>query len=206
MCSSYKLQTTNTSMYLSSSGTNKTLNSIQRIIYEWCLLNLFIDAICSQNEFSFRCGDTVDPLALKDKQFFHPSKDRWQRVPDRPTAWRLQPNSYIWVPSTQLFPETKNRPFPREFVLFITMRLINVSQYFSNPPSLRINPFVANVLNRTGVIMMFPEVGYWANLFLLHEMIEELKRKWLFTLLGPRRTNKQVPMGVKFRDTGRPVK
>ncbi|XP_049820504.1 uncharacterized protein LOC109594726 [Aethina tumida] len=73
----------------------------------------------------FGCGDTVDPLALKDKQFFHPSKDRWQRVPDRPTAWRLQPNSYIWVPSTQLFPETKNRPFPREFVLFITMRLIN---------------------------------------------------------------------------------
>lgn len=72
----------------------------------------------------------MNPLALEEGRFFHPSKDRWQTVPDRPTAWRLKPNSYIWVPSTQLFTDTKelrSRPFPREFALFITLRLHNVS-------------------------------------------------------------------------------
>ncbi|KAJ8982471.1 hypothetical protein NQ317_000429 [Molorchus minor] len=62
----------------------------------------------------FGCDETVNPLALEDRKFFHPSKDRWQAVPDRPTAWRLRPNSYIWVPSTQLFADEKYRPFPRE--------------------------------------------------------------------------------------------
>lgn len=83
------------------------------------------------NTFSFfRCAETVNPLALEEGRFFHPSKDRWQTVPDRPTAWRLKPNSYIWIPSTQLFTDTKesrSRPFPREFALFITLRLHNVS-------------------------------------------------------------------------------
>ncbi|XP_018576197.1 uncharacterized protein LOC108914789 [Anoplophora glabripennis] len=73
----------------------------------------------------FGCGETVNPLALEERRFFHPTKDRWQAVPDRPTAWRLRPNSYIWVPSTQLFSDEKNRPFPREFALFVTMRLHN---------------------------------------------------------------------------------
>lgn len=73
--------------------------------------------------------DTVNPLALEERKFFHPSKDRWEQVPDRPSAWRLKPNSYIWVPSSQLFKESKDRPFPREFVLFITMRLQNVRIY-----------------------------------------------------------------------------
>ncbi|KAJ8927392.1 hypothetical protein NQ314_020169 [Rhamnusium bicolor] len=75
--------------------------------------------------FCFRCDETVNPLALEERKFFHPTKDRWQAVPDRPTAWRLRPNSYIWVPSTQLFTDKKNRPFPREFALFVTMRLHN---------------------------------------------------------------------------------
>ncbi|KAJ8921814.1 hypothetical protein NQ315_008446, partial [Exocentrus adspersus] len=73
----------------------------------------------------FGCDETVNPLALEERRFFHPSKDRWQSVPDRPTAWRLRPNSYIWVPSTQLFSDEKNRPFPKEFALFVTMRLHN---------------------------------------------------------------------------------
>ncbi|XP_074025595.1 uncharacterized protein isoform X2 [Leptinotarsa decemlineata] len=73
----------------------------------------------------FGCDETVNPLALQERKFFHPSKDRWQSVPDRPSAWRLRPNSYIWVPSAQLFRQEKNRPFPREFALFLTMRLHN---------------------------------------------------------------------------------
>jgi hypothetical protein len=72
-----------------------------------------------------RCDETVNPLALEESRFFHPSKDRWQTVPNRPTAWRLKPNSYIWVPSMQLFPDAKIRPFPREFALFVTLRVQN---------------------------------------------------------------------------------
>ncbi|KAF2894460.1 hypothetical protein ILUMI_11712, partial [Ignelater luminosus] len=75
----------------------------------------------------FGCPDTVNPLALEERKFFHPSKDRWQKVPDRPTAWRLRPNSYIWVPSSQLFSELNGRAFPKEFTLFITLRLQNDS-------------------------------------------------------------------------------
>lgn len=75
----------------------------------------------------FGCEIAVNPLDLNDTSFFHPSKERWQRVPDRLTAWRLKPNSYIWVPSTQLFAEKNGQAFPREFILFITMRLQNSS-------------------------------------------------------------------------------
>lgn len=72
-----------------------------------------------------RCPDTVSPLQLEDKKFFHPSKDKWQRVPDRPLAWRLEPNSYIWVPSSQLLADLRGNGFPKEFTLFITLRLHN---------------------------------------------------------------------------------
>ncbi|KAF5280672.1 hypothetical protein FQA39_LY05320 [Lamprigera yunnana] len=75
----------------------------------------------------FGCPDTVNPLALDEGKFFHPSRDRWQKVPDRPTAWRLKPNSYIWLPSSQLFPDLSARTFPKEFTLFITLRLQNDS-------------------------------------------------------------------------------
>ncbi|KAK9712101.1 Thrombospondin type 1 domain [Popillia japonica] len=74
----------------------------------------------------FGCAVAVNPLDLNDTSFFHPSKERWQRVPDRLTAWRLKPNSYIWVPSVQLFSEKTGQAFPREFILFITMRLQNL--------------------------------------------------------------------------------
>lgn len=73
----------------------------------------------------FGCDEAANPLALEGGRFFHPSKDRWVAVPDRATAWRLKPNSYIWVPSTQLFSTGKVGQFPREFALFITLRLHN---------------------------------------------------------------------------------
>lgn len=75
--------------------------------------------------FLFRCPDTVSPLQLEEQKFFHPSKDKWQRVPDRPLAWRLEPNSYIWVPSSQLLADLRGTGFPKEFTLFITLRLHN---------------------------------------------------------------------------------
>lgn len=75
----------------------------------------------------FGCTDAVNPLSLEEGKFFHPSRDRWQKVPDRPTAWRLKPNSYIWLPSSQLFPDLNGRAFPKEFTLFITLRLQNDS-------------------------------------------------------------------------------
>ncbi|GLV41136.1 uncharacterized protein CBL_04660 [Carabus blaptoides fortunei] len=75
----------------------------------------------------FGCYDTVNPLALDDRRYFHPSKARWERVPGRPAAWNLLPNNYIWIPSQQLFPDGHQR-FPVEFSLFVTLRLHNDTQ------------------------------------------------------------------------------
>ncbi|XP_068085912.1 uncharacterized protein [Anabrus simplex] len=74
----------------------------------------------------FSCEGAVDPLSLEDRRYFHPSRAQWEHVPARPSAWRLRPNSYIWVPSSELFPvkETnKAGSFPREFTLLVTLRL-----------------------------------------------------------------------------------
>ncbi|CAH1131527.1 unnamed protein product [Ceutorhynchus assimilis] len=75
----------------------------------------------------FGCNETVTPLSLKEGKFFHPSRDRWQPIPDRPTAWRLTPNSYIWIPASVLFPDEDGRNIPREFSLALTIRIPNVT-------------------------------------------------------------------------------
>ncbi|XP_050308491.1 uncharacterized protein LOC126744934 [Anthonomus grandis grandis] len=75
----------------------------------------------------FSCNGTVTPLSLKEDKYFHPSKDRWRPVPDRATAWRLQPNSYIWIPASMLFPKELDRNIPREFALALTLRIPNVT-------------------------------------------------------------------------------
>jgi hypothetical protein len=67
------------------------------------------------------------PLDIQDRRYFHPSsRAQWERVPGRPTAWRLHPYSYMWVPSSQLFPavgHSHTGSFPREFTLLVTLRL-----------------------------------------------------------------------------------
>lgn len=73
----------------------------------------------------FGCYEAANPLALDDRRFFHPSRAKWLKVPGRPTAWRLLPNSYIWVPSQQLFVNGDRKGFPKEFTLFVTLRLHN---------------------------------------------------------------------------------
>nr|CAI5855317.1 unnamed protein product [Callosobruchus analis] len=73
----------------------------------------------------FGCEDAVNPLEMSERRFFHPAKEIWRRVPDRPTAWHLEPNFYIWLPSAQLFKNQKDRPFPRQFAIFITIRILN---------------------------------------------------------------------------------
>ncbi|XP_047115729.1 protein kinase C-binding protein NELL2-like [Schistocerca piceifrons] len=67
------------------------------------------------------CAGSVDALSLEDRRYFHPARAQWQRVPGRPSAYRLRPNSYIWVPSAQLFPRAGG--FPAEFSLLATLRL-----------------------------------------------------------------------------------
>ncbi|KAK6638955.1 hypothetical protein RUM43_007225 [Polyplax serrata] len=75
----------------------------------------------------FSCQGAVDPMRLDDRRFFHPSRGEWQRVASRPTAWKLRPNSYVWVPSSQIFANksTAQKPgvFPREFSLLVTLKL-----------------------------------------------------------------------------------
>ncbi|XP_046998389.1 papilin [Schistocerca americana] len=70
---------------------------------------------------TFSCLGSVDALSLEDRRYFHPARAQWQRVPGRPSAYRLRPNSYIWVPSAQLFPRAGG--FPAEFSLLATLRL-----------------------------------------------------------------------------------
>lgn len=70
----------------------------------------------------------ADPLSLADQRYFHPSKKSWKIVPDRATAFRMKPSSYVWLPSAMVFPE---RTFPKEFALFVTMRLTDVSRTFA---------------------------------------------------------------------------
>ncbi|XP_067012191.2 uncharacterized protein [Anabrus simplex] len=88
----------------------------------------------------YSCEGAVDTLSLDDRRYFHPSRARWEHVPGRLTAWRLQPNSYIWVPSSELFPSTGTNQagnFPREFTLFVTLRLHQESQAQGTVFSLR---------------------------------------------------------------------
>jgi hypothetical protein len=69
----------------------------------------------------------VYPLGVEDRRYFHPSsRAQWDRVPGRPTAWRLHPYSYMWIPSSELFPavgHSHTGSFPREFSLLVTLRL-----------------------------------------------------------------------------------
>ncbi|CAH1104287.1 unnamed protein product [Psylliodes chrysocephalus] len=74
----------------------------------------------------FSCEDIINPLAIEGHKSFHPGVDKWERVPDRPSAWRLRPNSYIWLPSKELFHfQQENNLFPKEFSVFLTFRLTN---------------------------------------------------------------------------------
>ncbi|XP_063621974.1 uncharacterized protein LOC134794178 [Cydia splendana] len=70
---------------------------------------------------TFDCEGTINPLAPSARRNFHPAQARWGSVADRPHAFSLRPNSYIWIASSELFPN--GRMFPREFTLFVSLRL-----------------------------------------------------------------------------------
>ncbi|XP_041979799.1 uncharacterized protein LOC121733571 [Aricia agestis] len=69
---------------------------------------------------AFDCEGTINPLTPGARRNFHPAQARWGAVADRPHAFSLTPNSYIWIASSELFP---TGTFPREFTLFISLRL-----------------------------------------------------------------------------------
>jgi len=81
----------------------------------------------SSTDSSVRLTGTVYPLDIEDRRYYHPSsRAQWERVPGRPTAWRLHPYSYMWVPSSELFPavgHSHTGSFPREFTLLVTLRI-----------------------------------------------------------------------------------
>ncbi|CAG9132659.1 unnamed protein product [Plutella xylostella] len=70
---------------------------------------------------TFLCDGAINPLAPGARRNFHPAQARWGRVADRPHAFSLRPNSYIWIASSELF--GADRAFPREFTLFVSLRL-----------------------------------------------------------------------------------
>ncbi|XP_045535935.1 uncharacterized protein LOC106718892 [Papilio machaon] len=70
---------------------------------------------------SFDCTVSINPLAPDARRNFHPTQARWGSVPDRPHAFSLRPNSYIWIASSELF--ATGRTFPSEFTLFVSLRL-----------------------------------------------------------------------------------
>ncbi|CAK1555452.1 unnamed protein product [Leptosia nina] len=63
----------------------------------------------------------INPLSPGARRNFHPAQARWGRVVDRPHAFSLRPNSYIWIASSELFSAGKD--FPKEFTLFLSLRL-----------------------------------------------------------------------------------
>ncbi|XP_045460250.1 uncharacterized protein LOC123670749 [Harmonia axyridis] len=73
----------------------------------------------------FSCDKTINPLTLEDGHFFHPSKENWKSAPDRKSAWRLEPYTYLWVPSMLLLAGLNITEFPRQFTIFFTVRLFN---------------------------------------------------------------------------------
>ncbi|XP_044761609.1 uncharacterized protein LOC123318898 [Coccinella septempunctata] len=73
----------------------------------------------------FKCDETINPLNLEDERFFHPSRENWKAVPDRPSAWRLEPYTYLWVPSMLLLAGLNITEFPKQFSIFFTVRLSN---------------------------------------------------------------------------------
>ncbi|CAG9860823.1 unnamed protein product [Phyllotreta striolata] len=76
----------------------------------------------------FSCEDIINPLAIVGHKSFHPGAEKWDRVPDRPSAWRLRPSSYVWLPSKELFHfAQENTLFPGEFSVFLTVRLPNTT-------------------------------------------------------------------------------
>ncbi|GBP00997.1 Semaphorin-5B [Eumeta japonica] len=70
---------------------------------------------------TFDCLGAVNTLAPSARRNFHPAQAHWARVADRPHAFTLRPNSYIWIASSELF--APGRTFPKEFTLFVSLRL-----------------------------------------------------------------------------------
>ncbi|XP_075221445.1 uncharacterized protein LOC142324503 isoform X2 [Lycorma delicatula] len=69
----------------------------------------------------FACQGSVSPLNVENRRYYHPSRAQWTRVPGRETAWRLRPNSYLWLPAAELpFPAAN---FRKHFALLVTLRL-----------------------------------------------------------------------------------
>ncbi|XP_056638741.1 uncharacterized protein LOC130446478 [Diorhabda sublineata] len=80
----------------------------------------------------FSCENIINPLS-KDRngreghKSFHPPMEKWERVPDRLSAWRLHPDSYIWLPAKEIFQQNGNQAFPKDFSVLLTVRIINCS-------------------------------------------------------------------------------
>lgn len=83
--------------------------------------------VCTDQMSNRRVAGAAYPLDMENRRYFHlSSRAQWDRVPGRPTAWRLHPYSYMWVPSSELFPavgHSHTGSFPREFTLLVTLRL-----------------------------------------------------------------------------------
>ncbi|KAF6200370.1 hypothetical protein GE061_006673 [Apolygus lucorum] len=89
--------------------------------WRYCLLQAGCSGYNKQTRKcnSFPCSGVVAPLTLEDKKYFHPSQ--WERVHGRETAWRLKPNSYLWLPAAELpFPTNY---FRNHFALLLSLRI-----------------------------------------------------------------------------------
>lgn len=80
--------------------------------------------------YNFFAG-TIEPLAIDNQKYFHPSHSLWEKVPDRESAWRIKQNYYLWLPATEVaFPITD---FQKHFALIVSIRVDpTVSTYFRN--------------------------------------------------------------------------
>lgn len=83
-----------------------------------------------KQKYAFFTG-AIEPLAIDNQKYFHPSHSLWEKVPDRESAWRIKQNYYLWLPATEVaFPITD---FQKHFALIVSIRVDpTVSTYFPN--------------------------------------------------------------------------
>lgn len=126
-----------------------------------------------------RCEDTINPLAIQESKYYHPSKDKWQKVKNRPTAWSLKPNSYIWLPLTEFFNENNHPGFPQEFALFVTLRLQNVSLFLFCYDLSHVNLYFDSLLKREHVRHFLISNNWYILRKFAKCLLKRYKRMWV---------------------------
>ena len=60
----------------------------------------------------------MNAIQVDDSRYFKPYRRAFQRVTDRPLAWRIKAGSYFLLPYREVF----GSDFPHDFTIFLTFK------------------------------------------------------------------------------------